>query len=117
MQKESTINHDKEVATNEIVLTSDTTLMLDLMQVLFNVLPDTCVQVSVPTNKDSVHEENAYSIVFVMLFHLLILCRSSWFCIEEIRFLDVSWLEACACGTRASETDFPRHSKNLNSPL
>lgn len=50
----------KKVASNQIAITSDTTLMLDLMQVLFNVLPDTCVQVSVPTNKDAAHEENDY---------------------------------------------------------
>jgi len=57
----------------------------EITHVLFNVLPDTCVQVSVPTNK-------------------------------EIRFLDVSWLEACACGTRASEADFPRQQVSYNPP-
>lgn len=27
---------------------------------------------------------------------------------QDIYFLDVSWLEACASGKRASEGDFPR---------
>ena len=57
-EKGSAMHYRKEVASNQIAITSDTTLMLDLMQVLFNVLPDTCVQVSVPTNKDAAHKEN-----------------------------------------------------------
>ena len=57
-EKGITMHYCKEVASNQIAITSDTTLMLDLMQVLFNVLPDTCVQVSVPTNKDAAHKEN-----------------------------------------------------------
>ncbi|CAK9022554.1 unnamed protein product [Durusdinium trenchii] len=54
-----------------------------ITHVLFNVLPGTSVQVSVPVDKD-------------------------------IYFLDVSWLEACASGKRASEGDFPRQQVVYN---
>lgn len=50
---------------------------------LFNVLLDAAVVVSVPTDK-------------------------------EIYFLDVSWLEACASGNKALETDFPRQQVSYN---
>lgn len=54
-----------------------------ITHVLFNVLLDAAVVVSVPTDK-------------------------------EIYFLDVSWLEACASGNKALETDFPRQQVSYN---